>query len=265
MGESRILYAIAERCPFDALLVKEMKSAVNSLLQLNLSRFRLPQKVATRYSALDVMKQALELLYEFSPSERNYREAMRTIQVYSEGDEEMRRTLQVCFRLIANAVYSAYSAQRHIESISPEILFLQGVPLDPSELQQAFRFVGVKPPDLSPPSVRKIVFLDEGFGPYRLLLDGELDRDKIERGREEHWAKLIESTLSSTTGTALLRAGSDLVDPPISTFATLLRRIYTGEKGKLRTILRKSRIEIQVVHRTADLNQVFGKRFGRSE
>ena len=259
MGDSRILYAITESCPFDALLVKEMKSAVNSLLQLNLSRFRLPQKAATKYSALDVMKQALELLYEFSPSERNYREAMRTIQVYSEGDEEMLRTLQACFRLIANAVYSAYSAQRHVESISPEVLFLQGTPLDPTELQQAFRFVGVKPPDVSPPSVRKIVFLDEGFGPYSLLLDGKLGRDEIERGREEHWAKLIETTLSNTTGTALLRAGSEHIDPPVGAFARLLRRIYQGEKGKLHAILRKNGIEIQVVHRTADVNQVFGK------
>lgn len=72
MDKERILYAIAESCPFDALLVRDMKRSINSLLQLNLRRFRLPQKEGTKYSALDVMKQALELVFEFSPSERNY-------------------------------------------------------------------------------------------------------------------------------------------------------------------------------------------------
>ena len=119
MGETRVLYAIAESCPLDALLVRDMKRAVNLLLQLNLKRFRVPQKNMTKYSALDVMKQALELLYEFSPSERNYREAMRTIQVYSEGDQEMLSTLRSSFALIANAVYNAFSGQRHVESLAP--------------------------------------------------------------------------------------------------------------------------------------------------
>ena len=260
MGEPRILYAIAESCPFDALLVKDMNSAVNSLLRLNLNRLRLPQKVGTKYSALDVMKQALELLYEFSPSERNYREAMRTIEVYSEGDQEMLHTLHVCFKLIANAVYSAYSAQRHVESISPETLFVQGVRFEPLELHQAFRFVGVKPPDVNPPSVRKTVFLDEGFEPYTLLLEGKLSRAGVEHGREEHWAKMIEATLPNVSGTALLRAGSDHVDAPVGTFARLAKRIYHGEKGRLPAILRKNGVEIRVVHRTADVNQVLGKR-----
>jgi len=259
MGEARILYAIAETCPFDTLLIKDMKSAVNSLLRLNLDRFRLPQKVGTKYSALDVMKQALELLYEFSPSERNYREAMRTIQVYSEDDREMLHTLHACFKLVANAVYSAYSAQRHSESISPEVLFLQGVQFDPAQLEQAFRFVGVKPPNVRPSSVRKTVYLDEGFEPYKLLLEGKLSRGEIEHGREERWAKLIEATLFNTTGTALLRAGTDHVDAPAGIFARLARSIWQGEKGKLPAILRKNGIQIRVVHRTADVNEVFGK------
>ncbi len=122
MGEARVMYAISESCPFDALLVRDMKRAVNLLLQLNLKRFRIPQKNMTKYSALDVMKQALELLYEFSPSERNYREAMRTIQVYSEGDEEMLSALRSSFALIANAVYNAFSGQRHLESLAPSTL-----------------------------------------------------------------------------------------------------------------------------------------------
>ena len=126
MREARVLYAIAESCPLDALLVRAMKRAVNSLLQLNLKRFRMPQKSMTKYSTLDVIKQALELLYKFSPSERNYREAIRTIQVYSEGDEEMLNALRSSFALIANAVYNAFTGQRHLESIAPSTLIFQG-------------------------------------------------------------------------------------------------------------------------------------------
>ena len=260
MGEVRTLYAIAENCPFDTLLIREMKRAVNSLLQLNLKRFRLPQKVGTKYSALDVMKQALELLYEFSPSERNYREAVRTIQVYSEGDEEMLRTLQMSFSLIANAVYNAFSGQRHAESLAPDMLFLQGIPFDRAELQQAFRFVGVKPPQLSPPSVRNTVFLDESFEPYKLLLEGKLDQGEAQHGREEHWARVIEATLSKASGTALIRAGAERVDRPKSIVQKLANRIHHGEVGRLSSILRKKEIQIEVVHRIADVNKVFGER-----
>lgn len=204
MGEPRVLYAIAESCPFDALLVRDMRLAVNSLVQLNMKRFRVPQKIVTKYSALDVMKQALELLYEFSPSERNYREAMRTIQVYSEGDQEMLRTLRTSFSLIANAVYNAYSGQRHAESLAPELLFLQGTPFNSSELQQSFRFVGVRPPDVSSATVKKTVFLDEDFTPYKLLLDGKLNPKAAQIGREEHWTEVIRAALTEQTGTPLL-------------------------------------------------------------
>jgi len=260
MGEGRILYAIAESCPFDALLISEMKRAVNSLLQLNLKRLRLPQKAGTEYLALDVMNQALELLYEFSPSERNYREAMRTIRVYSEGDEEMLRTLQTSFSLIANAVYNVFSGQRHAESLAPDMLFLQGIPFDSAELQQAFRFVGVKPPQLSPPSVRNTVFLDEGFQPYKLLLEEKLDPEEAQHGREEHWARVIVAALSEASGTALIRAGAEHVDRPKSIVQQLADRIHHGEVGRLSAILPKKGIQIEVVHRIADVNKVFGER-----
>jgi hypothetical protein len=259
MDEDRILYAIAESCPFDALLIADMKRSVNSLLQLNLKRFRVPQKVGTTYSALDVMKQALELLYEYSPSERNYREAMRTIQVYSENDEEMLHTLQASFSLIANAVYSAFSGQRHAESLAPEILFLQGIPFKPSDLQQPFRFVGVKPPDMSPPSVRDTVFLDAGFEPYKLLLDGKLGAREAQHGREEHWAGIIESKLSGASGTALIRAGAEHIDKPRSIARKLEHRMKPSEMGRLPAILSRKGIQIKVVHRTPDVNQAFRK------
>ena len=212
MDESTVLNAIAESCPFDALLVRNMRATVNALLQLNLRRFRVPQVNLAKYSALDVMKQALELLYEFSPSEKNYREAMRTIRVYSEGDEEMLRLLLESFRFIANAVYNSYSGQRHAESIAPETLFLQGVPFEQSELQQSFRYVGVKPPDISPPSVKRTIFLDEHFEPYKLLLANKIDSSEAQRGREDHWAEIIRATLTENKGKALIRTGMEHLD-----------------------------------------------------
>jgi len=259
MGESRILYAIAESCPFDALLVQEMRKAVNSLLQLNLKRFRVPEKVGTKYSALDIMKQCLELLFEFSPSNRNYREAMRTIQVYSEGDEEMLLTLRSSFILIANAVYNAYSGQRHAESIAPQILFLQGIPIEPTELQQAFRFVGVKPPDMCPPSVKTTIFLDEGFEPYKLMLAGRLRRSDAQSGREEHWAKTIESTLSKPNAPALIRAGTEHIRETRDISERFIKSVRRIETGKLPKILRKSGIRLEVIHQVSDVNLAFGK------
>lgn len=260
MGETRVLYAIAESCPFDALLVRDMRRAVNSLVQLNLSRFRVPQKVVTKYSALDIMKQALELLYEFSPSEKNYREAMRTIQVYSEGDDEMLRTLRSSFSLIANAVYNAYTGQRHAESLAPEILFLQGTPFDPSELQQSFRYVGVRPPEVSPATVRITVFLDEGFEPYRLLLDGKLDPEAAQTGREDHWVEVIRTTLAAQTGAALIRAGIEHIDQSTSPFKRLASKITKSETGRLPELLKQRGILIQVIHRIGDINEAFGKK-----
>jgi hypothetical protein len=259
MGEPRILYAIAESCPLDSVLVRDMKKAVNSLLQLNLKRFRVPQKKLAKYSALDIVKQALELLYEFSPSEKNYREAMRTLQVYSEGDAEMLSVLQSSFRLIANAVYNAYSGQRQAISLAPQILFLQGEPFEPSELQQSFRFVGVRPPDISPPSVKKTIFLDEGFDLYKSLLEGKITGKEAEKGREEHWAKLIHTNLAEGNGTALIRAGTEHVHLPRSAMSSVLGKLHVSRVGKLQALLRKSGIEIRVIHKVADVNQAFGK------
>jgi hypothetical protein len=260
MGEPRVLFAIAESCPFDALLVRNMKRAVNDLMQLNLKRFRVPQVQLAKYSALDVMKQALELLYEFSPSEKNYREAMRTIQVYSEGDEEMQRTVENSFRLIANAVYNAYGGQRQAESLAPEILFLQGVPFEANELQQSFRFVGVRPPEISPPSVKRTVFLDEGFEPYKLMLDGKIPDKQIQKGREEHWAKSIEATLNASNGTPLIRAAAEHVNRTGSGLSGALRGMVGANAGRLSGLLEQRAITLKVIHRIDDVNEVYGKK-----
>ncbi len=258
MDEQGTLYAIAESCPLDSVTVRDMRSAVNSLLQLNLKRFRVPQKNLAKYSALDIVKQGLELLFEFSPSEKNYREAMRTLQVYSEGDMEMLAVLQSSFRFIANAVYNAYSGQRQAESLAPHTLFLQGVPFEPSELEQSFRFVGVRPPEISPPSVKKTIFLDEGFDPYKLLLERKITGKEAEKGREEHWVKLIRTNVVAENGTALIRASTEHVDLA-STSKSVLAKFHISRVGKLPTLLRKSGIEIRVIHKVGDVNQTFGK------
>jgi hypothetical protein len=258
MGRPKEIYAIAESCPFDALLVRDMKRAVNSLMQLNLKRFRVPQKSLAKYSALDVIKQALELLFEFSPSEKNYREAMRTIQVYSEGDEEMVRTMSDSFRVIANAVYNAYNGQRHAESLAPEILFLEGVPFEPIELQQSFRFVGVRPPEISPPSVKRTVFLDEGFEPYKLLLEGKVSREKAQKGREELWAKSIKATLDDY-GTALIRADAEHLIPPKSAIMKMLAEIRRPATGRLPELLEREGLTVNVIYRNLDVNEAYGK------
>ncbi len=253
---TRILFAVAESRSFDALLVRDMRRTVNSLLQLNLKRFRVPDKTMTKYSALDVMKQALELLYEFTPSEKNYREAMRTIQVYSEGDEEMLRILRVSFAFIANAVYNAYAGQRQVESIAPELLFCEGVPFDNMELQQAFRYVGVRPPE-NPSSVKRAIFLDEGFEPYKLLLEEKIKPDEVNVGREEHWARVIETALPNPPATALMKANANHLENRKS----ILRRLRSGSSatGKLPMLLKSKDIEITVVERVADINETFGK------
>jgi hypothetical protein len=254
MDEVRVLYAIAESCPFDSLLVLDMRRAVDALLQLNLRRFRVPQQSLAKYSALDIVKQALELLFEFSPSEKNYREAMRTIRVYAEDDEEMLTTLYSSFRLIANAVYNAYAGQRHAEALEPRTLFLQGIHFDAADLQKSFRFVGVRPPEMSPRSVQSTVFLDEGFEPYKAFLDGKISQREVEDGREEHWAEVILKNLDAN-GKSLIRAGSSHVDPPTGLRSKLTR----SRDGKLAKLLRRSMVDLQIIDSVADVNQVFGK------
>lgn len=264
MGESRTLYAIAESCPFDALLVRDMRKAVDALLQLNLKRFRVPGVSLAKYSALDVMKQALELLYEFSPSEKNYREAVRTIQVYSESDEEMKRTVQASFRLFANAVYNAYSGQRHAQDLAPEILFLQGVPFDPNELQKSFRYVGVRPPELTPTTVKNVVFLDAGFEPYKLLLDGKTDSQSAQMGREEHWANVIKTTLEKDHRPALLKVGKEHLEQSRNPIRHFAKRVLKDETGKLPVMLLRDGIRIEIAYRIADVNETFARKFWAS-
>ena len=254
MNERRILYAIAESCPLDALLVRDMKRSVDSLLQLNLRRFRVPQQNLAKYSALDIVKQGLELLFEFSPSEKNYREAMRTIQVYAENDNEMLTTLQRSFRLIANAVYNAYVGQRHAESLKPRTLFLQGVRFDESELQKSFRFVGVRPPEVSPSSVQKTIFLDEGYEPYKAVLEGSIRETAIDRKREEHWSEVIVENLNEG-GKNLIRTGLNHLEGR----PALRQKLSLSKGGRLTSLLGKKGIELQVIDRIADVNEVFCK------
>lgn len=224
-------------------------------MQLNVKRFRVSQVEKTKYSALDVMKQALELLFEFSPSEKNYREAMRTIRVYSEGDEEMIRIVSSSFSLIANAVYNAFSSQNQTLALAPEILFRQGAPIERSDLEQAFRFVGVRPPELAPASVGKIVFLDATFDPYRRFLAGEMTLEQTEKGRERHWAGIIEKALADVPGKALVQVGVEHVDQ-----LGILARLRGSNTGRLASILKESGIRLDIAHRIENINRAFAKK-----
>jgi hypothetical protein len=165
----------------------------------------------------------------------------------------MLTTIENSFRLFANAVYSVYVSQRRIESLAPQTLFFQGIPFEPSELQKSFRYVGVKPPEISPLGVQRTVFLDEGFKPYKALLEGKATEGQAEEGREEYWAAVISQNLG-TSGKSLIRAGANHVSA-----GGLLGTFRGRRTGRLPILLRKSGIEIQVIDRVADVNKVFGK------
>jgi hypothetical protein len=148
--------------------------------------------------------------------------------------------------------------------LAPEILFLQGIPFDPSELQQSFRFVGVRPPDVSPPSVKTTVFLDEGFEPYRIMLEGRKTVDETDVGREEHWAHVIESTLSSNDGIALIRAEAKHVDQTASRLGRVFADLLPSKSGRLTQMLRRRGIALKVIHRLSNVNEIYGKKWSQN-
>jgi hypothetical protein len=174
---------------------------------------------------------------------------MRTIQLYSEDDEEMAQVLKASFKFISNAVYNTYAGQRRIESLMPNLLFLQGIPFAPTGLQQTFRFVGVRPPE-NPATMKRTIFLDEGFEPYTSL-DGTAANN---RGREQYWVKKIEATLSSENGKPLMRVGVEHLDT-----SGLTGMLMLGARGRLTRLLQQRGIRVEIVDRVADVNQVFGK------
>jgi hypothetical protein len=133
------------------------------------------------------------------------------------------------------------------------------MPFEPSELQQSFRFVGVRPPDISPPSVKKTIFLDEEFDPYRLASENTITEKEAEKGREEHWVKVIGTNMATGDETALIRAGTKYVDPPRTPIGSILSSLNLTRVWRLSELLRENGIEIRVIHRVADVNQVFGK------
>jgi hypothetical protein len=120
-------------------------------------------------------------------------------------------------------------------------------------MQKSFRFVGVRPPEISPPSTRKVVYLDEGFQPYRALLDGRTTQEQAEAGREEHWSEVIQKNLV-TDGKNLIRTGLNHIRP--NGFVAKLRG---SDTGKLPSLLKKNGVEISIIEQVADVNLVFGK------
>jgi hypothetical protein len=59
--------------------------------------------------------------------------------------------------------------------------------------------------------------------------------------------------------TALIRAGAKYVDPPRTPIGGILSSLNLTRVWRLSELLRENGIEIRVIHRVADVNQVFGK------
>lgn len=253
----RAIPTIADAVSLDALLVNKMKRALASMLRLNVRGFRTPYK-GSYYSSIEVLKQSLELLFEFGVSTKSYREAVRTIQVYSQRDPEAEQELLRSFSIFANAAYTAYAGLKHVEELSPQIALLEGTRPDDSEFQRAFRSVGVKPPTLIPTSTKEAIFLDEGFEPYELAMSDESPLNREESARMRHWTERILAIMEELSPEApvLLRVAARHVDDSKSFLENLgLRRAAT-----LPQLLRHSGYELNVLFKGVLLENVFGRK-----
>lgn len=254
----REIPTIADAVAIDALLVNRMKQTLVALLQLNVRGFRTTYK-GSYYTPFEVLKQALELLFEFGVSTKSYREALRTIHVYSQGDREAEQELGKAFSTFANASYTVYAGMKYVEEISPEVIFLEGVRPDESDFQRVFRSVGVKPPILFPASSRKAVFLDEGFEPYKLALSGVNSLDKRRGERMRYWAERITATVaeSADDSLVLLRIGVRHVGDR----RPILDRLGFGFQDRaLRKLLSDGGYDMRVIFRGVLLEDVFERK-----
>lgn len=258
MAEPLRIYGIAEARPVDALAVAEMRRALASLAGFSLGGHRTPPKLGP-YSPLEVLKLALEILFEFSPSAKTYREAKRTIRVYSEDDRKTFESLSYAFSLFANSVFAVYGARKHIDSLKPDVMFLEGVPYDLSELQRVFRSVGVKPPELPSLTARRMVYLDDGYEPYERALQAALSALRTQRGREKHWLIRTLTNLPGAGERALIRAGADHVDPRSDLWQRLRRLTIDRNTGAFPNMLREHNVGLMVIFRAVELEKVFGK------
>jgi hypothetical protein len=77
---------------------------------------------------------------------------------------------------------------------------------------------------------------------------------EVESGRWVHWLDVISGNLSDD-GKNLLRANSQLIDPS----SRLPAKIFRSRGTKLQSLLSKNGLQVQVVERIADVNQVYGK------
>jgi hypothetical protein len=253
-ANSRSIPTIADAVSVDTILVNKMKTALASMLRLNVRGFRTSYK-GSYYSSIEVLKQSLELLFEFGVSTKSYREATRTIRLYSQGDAEAERELLRSFSIFANAAYTSYAGSKYVEQLSPQLVLLEGVRPDDSEFQRVFRSVGVKPPALIPSSAEKAIFLDEEFEPYRLAANDEALLNGHEVARMRHWAEKIEAIIKehSREVPLLLRVATRHVDQSKPFRWNLgLRRQVT-----LPQLLRNSGYELNILFKSVLLENVF--------
>jgi hypothetical protein len=99
-----------------------------------------------------------------------------------------------------------------------------------------------------------MTYLDEGFEPYKQLLEGEIGPKHAQVGREQYWVNTIHDVVRDQTGNAVIRVGSAHLN------GTLIARILQRQTGQLIELLRRRDIEVKIVEKIADVNEAFGKR-----
>ncbi len=249
------IYAIAEAQPIDALCIAEMDKALKEMVALNIRDYRTGR--FGLYSAIEIAKQALELVFEFGVATKSYREAIRTIRVYTQGDAAKAEVLTKAFLLFANAAYSAYVAQKYAADLAPDLVFMEGVAFDQERMRKVFRSAGVKPPDLVPSSAKQTIFLDEGYQPYKDALEGKGSAHLDSKDRMEHWIRQIDRHALRSDGKMLLRASAKQIVPEADMFRVL--KSILGAPNLAGT-LKKRGFEVEVLCKTVRLEDVFGKK-----
>jgi hypothetical protein len=96
--------------------------------------------------------------------------------------------------------------------------------------------------------------LDEGFEPYKQLLEGKISRKHAEIGRELYWVNIIHDVIRDQTGNSVMRVSSEHLDE------SLITRILLKHTGQLIELLRRRDIEVKIVEKIVNVNKAFGKR-----
>lgn len=248
------VYAIAESRPLDAILFHDMRMRIDELRALDVSGFRTSSKHGY-FSAVDIIRQGLEIFFELTPSKKRFLEARGLIRVHTKKDPATMNALMDQFAFFADAVLALYSAERHIEFLGPRTIFLEGVAYPIAELEATFKVIGVKPPRHLVKPFRRMVYLDEDYPPYREAMEKRI-RPRTE-GREEHWLKRIVENLPED-GKTLLKVGAEHLSSPKGLLGKLRAPLGEWKRGRLSSLLAERGITVEVVHEIPALHKVYG-------